>query len=178
MTELSDMLKDTVNSIGGLFSRQHKELVTIMRQPTPIKISVGITTDSVGSIGGGVANPKWAPLWRCPESQEAWINRIAVSVPMMQPSNPIVTGEMVLTEAGGPLIAFFPESQGTAVMPIILTEGRLSAAHISGGNAITVVGDGLASFLQIKFDFQIVLVQGVSDYSPRTKSNNAVDIMP
>ena len=136
-----------------------------MRQPTPIKITKTVTADSTGSIGGGYNGQYPVVLYSISEAHEAWINRIAVSSPTGTPKTPITTGQCLLAGSMGEPIVWAPFT-GTITAPIMFTEGRISAAHLMPCSSLQVTGDTLPANTVLRFDFQIVLVTGVSGDTP------------
>lgn len=168
-----------VNALGALFQRQHGELVTIMRQPTPVKITSFQQASASGVIGGGLALPQPVALYQCPMSQEGWINRISVTAAGWTPGNPLLSGQgqvwITGSTAGEPL---FWLPLGGVVAPVQITEGRLSAIHLNPGETVNMVADSLPANQQLRFDFQIVLVQGVSEYTPKSYHQKLLDITP
>lgn len=161
---LADVMSDSLESIKQLLHLQRRDIVTVLRQPTPIKITRTATADASGNIGGGIAAGTPVMLYQISEAHEAWINRVTVSSPGHGPSSPLTAGEAwVQTNTGFPIF-FLPI--GGSVAPVIISEGRLSAPHMSPGEQIMISGDGLGAGTVLKFDFQIVLVTGVSADTP------------
>jgi len=171
------IVRDAVNGLGQLFRKQHKEVLTFMRQPTPVKITATVQSNATGVIGGGLTNPSPVVLYQCPISTEAWVNRIAVTAQGYTPANPLSGGQAQIwvsgSTAGEPL---FWLPLGGIVAPVQITEGRLSAIHLNPGEQMFISGDGLPVSTNFRFDFQIVYVQGVSDYTPAIPGE--VDILP
>lgn len=162
---LSDVFKDAINGIGNFIHRSNRELLTVLRQPTPITISAFFTADATGTIGGGLTNPNPVTIWTCPLSHEAWLNRIAITSPTGQPKTPITTGQALCTgSTANELIFFLPV--GGVVAPTLITEGRLSAAQLNNGEKILFSADSLPANTQIRIDLQIVLTTGVSPDTP------------
>jgi len=165
---IGDLIRDAVNGIGNIFMKGNRDVITTLRQPTPIKITRTVTSDSGGFIGGGfsaLTNPRPVPLWECPMSHEAWINRLVVEAITYMPANPYTTGNIKLLSSTGNSIYFLPISG--VIAPIVITEGRLSAPHLNSGEYISILGEGLLVGIQFKLDMQIVLVSGVSSDTPR-----------
>ena len=173
---MTDLIRDAVNAIGGLLHRHHKELVNVMRQPTPLNVTVTVQANAAGVIGGGFTAPSPITLWQCPVSTEGWLNRIGLLSPSGTPGTPLTTGQMLMTgSTAGELIMFYPLAG--IVAPTLVTEGRLSAAQLNPGEQVLLIGDGLPANAYFTFYFQVVMVQGVSDYTPKIMEN-IVDIMP
>lgn len=175
---MSDIIKEAVNAIGSLLTRHNKELITVMRQPTPIKVTFNVTADANGIIGGGLSQPQPVTMYQCPMSQEAWINRFAVTAAGHTPGNPLNTGQGQIWISGSTMgePMFWLPVAGT-VAPIMITEGRLSAPHLNPGEQMFIVGDTFPPNQPLRFDMQIVLVQGVSGYTPK-HDNKLMDVMP
>lgn len=177
-----DLVREAVNGIGGLLTGQHKDAMTILRQPTPIKITRAVTSDASGLIGGGWslltgANSRPVPLWECPMAMEAWINRIVIDAAGYMPANPYTTGNIRLISSSGVPIQYFPIA-GT-IAPVIVTEGRLSAPHLTSGEYLAIQGESLLVGIQFTINLQIVLVTGVTTDTPRdVQMRRAMDIMP
>ena len=165
---VGDLIKDAVNALGSIFTKSNKDVLTTLRQPTPIKITRVVTSDAGGFIGDGFStlrNPRPVPLWECPMAHEAWINRIVIEALTYMPANPLTTGNLKLLSSTGNTIQFLPV--GGVIAPIVITEGRLSAPHLNNGEWLTVLGEGIPVSVSLKFDMQIVLVSGVSSDTPR-----------
>lgn len=163
-----DFVRDAINALGGLFAGQHRELVTVMRQPTPVKITISLQANASGVIAPVL-------LYQCPMSQEAWINRISIQSSAGTPASPLSTGELLCFSGSGELVFFAPIAG--VVAPMLITEGRLSAPHLTHGAPLNIQGDGLPANATFRIDLQIVLVTGVSEYTPRDQTH-LVDIMP
>lgn len=161
--------KQITNAVLGLFESQHRELITVMRQPTPIKVTTALQANA-----SGVILPTM--LYQCPMSQEAWINRISIQSSAGTPTSPLTTGELLCFSGSGELLFFAPIAG--VVAPMLITEGRLSAPHLTHGAPMNIQGDGLPANATFRIDMQIVLVQGVSEFTPREGVRNLVDIMP
>lgn len=182
MTDVSsngfvDLFKSGLNALGGLLLSNNRELIEIIRQPTPIKVVANIQASGSGVIGGGFSNPQPVPLYQCPVSQEGWINRITISAQGYTPGNPLQSGQGQIWVSGstfGEPIFWLPLAG--VVAPIQITEGRLSAAHLNSGETMGIIGDSLPANLQLRFDFQLTLVTGVSQYTPRIP--NLLDVTP
>lgn len=174
---ISDVFRDSLQAIGRWIVGSNKEILTVMRQPTPIKISS--TQQAVGGvIGGGLANPQPVTVWSSPLSHEAWINRITITVPGYTPASPLTTGQIMLTGSTSNEILAFAPVVGM-VAPLLITEGRLSAAHLNTGEQILMYADGLPANALVRLDFQIVLVTGVSSDVPKNDfQRHMVDITP
>jgi hypothetical protein len=155
------------NALAGLLNNNQKDLLTILRTPTPVKISKVLTVDSSGCIGGGLDTPDPVELYRCPMSHEAWLNRITITSPEHHPTTPLTTGEAyIIGSTSGEIILFLPINGNVA--PVQAPEGRLSAPHLNPGEVVAVVGDQLPVGNHLRFDFQIMLVTGISEYTPKT----------
>ena len=165
---LGELIHKGFSSIGNLFRDGVQSLIEVMRQPTPNKVAFQVLTSSTGAISP-------TTIWMNPMSQEAWINRIAISAVGYTPAAPLTTGWLTLNGAAGDLIYAFPIS-GTTVAPVVIAEGRVSAPHLNSGSSLSVTGAALPPNISIRFDLQIVLVSGVSQYTPRDKT--LLDINP
>jgi hypothetical protein len=62
------------------------------------------------------------------------------------------------------LIFFLPVAGNVA--PVLITEGRLSAAQLNEGERMLFAADTLPANTTLKFDLQIVLVSGISVDTP------------
>lgn len=165
MPDLHDYFMDTLH----VLNIWRRELIAILKVPTPIKITTNILTDSTGHIGSGVADfTNAVTLWECSMAHEAWIHRIVITSPANPPSSPLSTGQILLIGSTGHILAWSPQpGLENNVIPIILEqEGRFSAIHLTPGERIQAVGDGLPTNIQIRFDLQINLVSGVSADTP------------
>jgi len=170
---IQDAAQGIFNGLKGIFTGQ-QSLISILRQPTPIKVTYSVTADGSGTIGGGLLTPNPVVLWQCPESHEAWINRVAVRSPGHGPSAPLQTGQVYVTgSTSGELLFFLPI--GGSIAPIQVTEGRLSAAHLNPGERIEIAADGLGATTSLRFDFQIILVTGISSDTPRPNLSGDYD---
>lgn len=172
---MTDVIKEIANSITGLLTRNHKELLRRFDVPTPQKITFNITADGTGTIGGGFAAPSPVIIWQCPMSQEAWLHRIAVSSPQGTPKTPLTTGQVMLVDGSGSMLLFLPV--GGTIAPLIATEGYGSAGHLNSGSRIMIYGDGLPANCSLRFDIQLSFTSGISDYTPRDHPAQYVSIL-
>lgn len=167
-------VQQAIQAITNLILPTHKELITQLRAPTPQKVSKILTISGTGSIGGSVAQPDLSQIiYTAPVSAEAWLHRITITSPEHGAASPIVApAEIVLVgSSSGEVIIFLPEIASTyQVAPTQFVEGRLSAPHLDRGESISVSGDGLPAGAHLRFDLQIVLVTGASEFTPRTMS--------
>lgn len=163
------MWKEMLQAISNLILPTQRELITIMRTPTPIKVSRTFTTDANGCIGHGLDTPDPVELYRCPMSAEAWLHRISITVPDYGPAQPLDTGELVCVGSTAGEILFFLPYHGD-IAPIQIVEGHLSAPHLNNGEVAGIVGDQMPPNITLRMDLQIVLTQGLTDYTPRTNS--------
>jgi len=167
-----NLIQDAVESLGKVLFRQQKDLITHLRQPTPINPTFVVQADANGVIGGGF-NPTVLPspvtLFQCPMSHEAWVNRISIRSPGRTPTSPLTQGQVLVTGTTTDEVIFFLPLAGQ-VAPVLITEGRLSAAQLNPGEKMILIADGLPANTALRFDFQIVLVTGVSEYTPRSQS--------
>lgn len=153
------------NSISGILLHNNEQLVTVLRTPTPVKVSKVLQIDPSGCIGGNIDPVDPFIVYRTPMSHEAWINRITITSPEHPPANPLVSGEVYITgSTAGEIILFLPISG--CVAPVQAPEGRLSAPHLNPGEEIRVSGDLLPAGHHLRFDLQIMLVTGISEYTP------------
>lgn len=179
MIDIPDIVKEAINSLGGLLTRNHRELVNHMRTPTPQKVSTLVQVNASGNISNNPSQNYVADgttgitIYQCPINHEAWIHRIAIStaggypggaVPIYSPKSPLTAGEIVCYGGSQEMLFFLPI--GGVVAPIIITEGFASAIHLNGGASMKVVGDGLTANISLRFDMQIMLVTGISEYTP------------
>lgn len=174
MPDIADFINQGVQAISNLLVGSNKELITLLRTPSPIKVTKTITVDPSGCIGGGFDQPNPVDLYRCPMSAEAWLHIISITVPDYGPAQPLEQGQILCsgTTAGEPI--FFLPLRGD-VAPIQMKEGRLSAPHLNNGEAAVLVGDQLPPGISMRFDLQVVLVTGLSQYTPRISSPSNLD---
>ena len=155
---LTQLLSDVIAKLGQFIRRSNQDLITVLRQPTPQKVTKVLTADGSGNI-------PLTDIYTCPVSHEGWVNRIAITSPGGSPKTPLTTGEVIGTgSTSGELIFFLPLA-GT-VAPIWITEGRMSASHLNDGERIQITADSLPANTSLRFDFQIILVTGVSPDTP------------
>ena len=165
---IQDVLSEVTSRINRLFHKQTYDLLTVLRQPTPQKVSKVITTGATtGTIGGGLYTAAVDPveLYRAPMSHEAWINRLSITSSFNGPKNPLAQGQIMISNSLGQVVYFTPI--GGVTVPVIFTEGRLFAPHLAAGEALVVQADGLTQGMPIRFDLQLVLVKGESPDTPR-----------
>lgn len=166
-------LDEVIQAVKNLLFHSNKELITWLRAPTPIKITRVFTVSSTGTLGGSVAIPDLSQIiYTSPMGSESWIHRITITSPDHGPATPILApAQLALVSSNGPIILMLPEIASTyQVAPTQFIEGRLSAPHLSPGESLTVSGDGLPNNAHLRFDLQIILTQGVSEYTPRETS--------
>lgn len=163
------------NAIGNLLFNNNRELLTILRTPTPIKFTKVLEVDPSGCIGGGLDSPNPVELYRAPPSAEAWLHRIVCTSPDYTPGNPLQAGELRCTgtTAGEPLFSLPHRGD---VTDVYILEGHLSAPHLNPGEVAQIVGDQMPPGIHLRFDFQVTLVQGLSEYTPRTNSPTNLDL--
>jgi hypothetical protein len=172
-TFLDEFTEGFFASLKRLFTGHQRSLITILRQPSPIKITEFVTANSSGTIGGGFTTPNPVLLWQCPMSHEAWINRFTITSPQYSPANALTTGEaMFMTNLSTP-VYFLPI--GGDVAPVQINEGRLSAPHFSAGEQLVVVGDALPANVSLRVDLQITLVSGLSADTPAPEAKGILE---
>lgn len=172
---MSDLIKDAVNYLGGMLYKNNKDLLNFLRVPTPVKVTYNLVADANGNIGGGFANPNPVLIYQCPMSHEGWVHRLAVTSPSGQPKSPLTTGQLILISGAGDPLMFFPV--GGAIAPVLVTEGRGSAFHLNSGSFIRAYGDTFAAGTALRIDMQIILVQGMSEYTPREHFSEKVTVL-
>jgi len=180
--EISDIIQDLFQGVTTLFTGHHRELINTLRVPTPVKVSNVQIADASGVIGGGLSGGGGVPqshIYRCPMSHEAWLHRITITSPGASPKAPLTTGQVMLVgQTSGEVIAFLPISG--AIAPVQIVEGRLSAPHLNAGETVIVLADSLPANTALRFDLQIGLVTGISEYTPRLynpdSSNGAIRV--
>jgi len=165
-------IAQALTAIKNLLIPTNKELLTWLRQNTPVKITKTFTVPAGGVLGGGLANPDLSQIiFTCPESSEAWIPRLSITSPNHLPSAPLTTGAIALIGSTfNEVIYFTPEPPAVATIPNQWFEGGNSAPHLDRGESLTISGTGLTAGDVIRIDAQIELVQGVSEFTPRTMS--------
>lgn len=164
-----NLLQEAIQAITNLILPTNKELITLLRTPTPVKITRSFAVDANGLIGGGLAAPDPRFLYTCPISSEAWLHRITVTAPTYGPANPLKTGQIVcLGSTAGETIFFLPV--GGSIAPVQIVEGRQSAPHLNPGETVGLVGDTLPASISLRVDLQIILVQGITEFTPNTTS--------
>jgi hypothetical protein len=167
------LLQEAIQAISNLILPTNKELITLLRTPTPVKISRIFSISATGTLGGSAALPDLSQIiWTSPMGSESWLHRITITSPEHGPSSPIISpAELVLMGSSGEVILILPEIATTyQVAPTQFVEGMMSAPHLSPGESVSVSGDGLPANAHIKIDLQITLVQGVSEYTPMNMS--------
>lgn len=160
MSDLMDNLSDMLS----VLNIRHREVLTILRAPTPIKVVEAVQADDHGCIGNGLDTPNPVTLWECPMSHEAWLHRITVTSPQHPPATPLTQGEAYLYGSTGQLLTFLPHRGDVA--PVQLLEGRLSAPHVMPGERVQIVADQLPPYTTLRFDFSIVMHTGTSEFAP------------
>lgn len=163
-SSISDFIRGVANNITGFLAGQQRELIRYLRVPTPQKVTFVVQADGTGTIGGGFANPTPIFIYQCPVSQEAWIHRISVTSPSGTPKAPLTTGQLMAISGAGEPLFFLPT--GGVVAPVTITEGRGSAAHLNPGSRMSIYGDSFPPNTALRFDLQILLDIGVSNYAP------------
>lgn len=165
-------VQEAIIAIKNLIVPSNKELVTWMRANTPVKITRVFTVPAGGVLGGGLLNPDLSQIiFTCPESSEAWINRITITSPQHAPGTPLTTGSLALIGTTfNEVIYVSPEPPAVACIPQQWIEGGNGAPHLDRGESITISGTALTPGDNIRIDMQIQLVQGVSEFTPRTMS--------
>lgn len=166
-------LQEVVQAVSNFIAPSNKELISLLRVPTPVKTFKVFTIPASGNLGGSVAMPDMSQiLWTSPMSAESWLHRITITSPEHGPASPIIApAELLLVSNLGSIILTLPEIASTyQVAPTQFVEGRMSAPHLSPGESITVSGDGLPANAHLRIDLQIGLVQGYTEYTPMTNS--------
>lgn len=168
------MIQQAIQAISNLILPTHRELITQLRAPTPQKISKIFLISAAGTIGGSSSLPDFSQIiYTAPMSSEAWLHRITITSPEHGPATPIVSpAQLVLVgSTAGEIILSLPEIATTyQVAPTQFIEGRLSAPHLDRGESLVVAGDGLPASAHLRFDLQLVLVTGASEFTPKTMS--------
>jgi len=168
-----NILQQALQAITNLILPTHDELITLLRTPTPVKVVKMFTVGAGGNIGGSVTMPDLSQIvYTAPMSSEAWLHRISISSPEHGPATPIVApAEILLFGSNGEIVLMVPENASTSqVAPVQFIEGRLSAPHLSPGESLTISGDGLTAGNHIRIDLQFSLVQGITEFTPKTMS--------
>jgi len=160
------VIRDAVNGISNLLTKNHEELVNHFRIPTPQKATFNVVADNLGVIGGGLTSPNPVTIYQCPMGSEAWIHRAAITSPQGQPKSPLTTGQLMCISGSGELMFFLPVS-GQVAPVVVLSEGRASAPHLNAGSRLAVYGDSFPANCSLRFDLQIILTTGISQYTPR-----------
>lgn len=152
-------------ALSGLLIAQNQMLLTVLRTPTPTKVTGVFTVDPSGCIGGGLDSPNPLTIYRQPMSSEGWLNRITITSPEHHPASPLTQGEVyIIGSTAGEIILFLPISG--AVAPVQAPEGRLSAPHLNPGEEVQIVGDLLPVGAHLRIDLQVMNVTGISQYTP------------
>jgi hypothetical protein len=170
-----NIFKDVANAIGNLLFNNNRELLTILRTPTPIKIVKVLEVDPSGCIGGGQDTPNPVPLYTAPPSAEAWLHRIVITSLEYTPSNPLQQGEMRCTGTTAEEPIFSLPHRGD-LTDVYMLEGRLSAPHLNPSETAHIVGSQMPPGIHIRFDLQVILNQGLSEYTPRANSPTNLDV--
>lgn len=166
-------IQEVIQAISNLILPSNKELISLLRVPTPIKTFKVFQISAAGSLGGSISAPDLSQIvWTSPMSAESWLHRITITSPEHGPSSPIVApAELTLITSLGTVVLMLPEIASTyQVAPTQFVEGRFSAPHLSPGESLTVSGDGLPANAHLKIDLQIGLVQGISELTPQTNT--------
>lgn len=172
-TTSGGLLGDIIQAVTNLITPSNTELISLLRIPTPVKIARIFTISATGTLGGSASQPDMSQIiWTSPISAESWLNRIMITCPEHGPASPIVApAELALVTSQGMIIMQLPEIASTyQVAPTQFVEGRMSAPHLAPGESLTVSGDGLPANAHLRFDLQITLVQGASEFTPQTHS--------
>lgn len=172
-------MRDIADALTGMF-KNYQDMIVQLRTPTPLKVSTVVPIDGSGQIGGGIQasgnygqNP--ATIYAAPLSAEAWIHRISISCPGHNPSSPLTTGEAICYGSNsGEMIFFLPMAGDVA--PVQAVEGHLSAPHLSPGEKMLIVGDSLPVGSNLRFDLQIILSTGLTQFTPKTQSPSDVTV--
>lgn len=165
-----NILQEAIQAITNLILPTNRELITLLRTPTPIKVTRSFTTSASGVIGGGLNAPDPQLIYTCPMSAEAWLHRISITAPGYGPAAPLKTGQiMCLGSTSGEVIFFLPQA-GT-VAPVQIVEGRASAPHLNSGETCGIVGDGLPNNISIRIDLQLTLLTGLSEFTPKVSES-------
>lgn len=177
----TSVLGQFISAITNVVMPQHKELITLLRIPTPIKVSRIFKVDTHGHIGGGFTNPDPEEVYRCPVSGEAWLHRITVYSQEYSPLDPLDEGELLCTgTTSGEIIFYLPEQpdqkQIAPMQPVL--EGRQSAPHLNPGEVVQLVGQSLPVGKHIRIDLQLNFVTGISEYTPRTEAPTNLNAPP
>lgn len=161
-------MSDILSDINDALTKTLYDFITVLREPTPLKITHVVRTDENGCIGGGLDSPDPHTLWECPMSQEAWVHRIHIMSPQYPPADPCMTGQMVCYgSTAHETIFFLPEWQNHQICPAErIQEGSKASPHLNSGEKMWLVGDQLPPHCTFIFQFQIVLVAGISGYTP------------
>jgi hypothetical protein len=166
---MSTVFSQVMTAITNLILPVQKELITVLRTPTPIKVAQVFTADLNGCIGGGLDTPNPVAIYTAPLSTEAWIHRIAITCPDHGPASPLTTGQaLCMGSTAGEIIFFLPNHGDIA--PLQIVEGHMSAPHLNPGETAGLVADQLPAGTHLRIDMQIVLTAGMSDFTPRTNS--------
>jgi hypothetical protein len=165
-------IQQAVDAILNLIHPVNRELLTLLKGNTPIKITNSFTVPANGILGGGVATPDLSlVIWTAPMSSEAWLNRIMITSPQHLPSAPLTTGALALVGSTmGEIIVTAPDSPAANTIPIQFTESLNSAPHLDRGEKVTLSGTGLTAGDIVRVDLQIVLLQGISELTPKRMS--------
>jgi len=166
------ILDQITDVIWNFISPISKDVLTVLRVPTPIKVTKMIPISSTGNIGTSF-NDLSNVIYTAPVSTEAWLHRITITCPENGPGNPIVSPAVmqIMGTTFGEVILQLPEIATTEILvPNQFIEGRLSAPHLDRGESLCVSGNGLPAGAHIRFDLQISLVQGITEFTPKTNS--------
>lgn len=118
-----------------------------------------LSVDASGNVGGGVGGPG-VPVYRVPTGRRVDIQRLSLSSPGYTPTAPLTAGWLVASadQGGGPLIYMWPGAGEPAanVIPSLIGDGD-SAARLTGGQRLMLLGAGLPTGLEIVVFLQIRL---------------------
>jgi hypothetical protein len=169
-----NIFKDMANAIGALLFNNNRELITLLRTPTPIKIVKVLEVDPSGCIGGGQDSPTPVTLYTAPASTEAWLHRITITSPEYTADAPLQIGGLRCTGSTAEEPIFSLPHRGD-LTDVYILEGRLSAPHLNASEAAWVVGQSMPPGIHLRFDLQIILSEGLSEFTPRRSSPTNLD---
>src|SRR6516165_341914 len=83
-------IQQAVDAILNLIHPVNRELLTLLKGNTPIKITNSFTVPASGILGGGVSTPDLSQIiWTAPMGSESWLNRITITSPQHGPGSPL-----------------------------------------------------------------------------------------
>ena len=132
--------------------------------------------DPSGCIGGGQDTPTPVDLYRCPPSTEAWLHRIVVTSPEVY-SRLQTTLQIGRTAMHGDnrwrtyILLAAQRRSNRRLRP----RGKAIRTALKPRGGCTGCGPKHAAGIHLRFDLQVILVSGLSEFTPRKQSPTNLD---